>query len=128
MEHGFLFDHEHKLSGRSRKASPQSTPASFSTHVRPFSLKQQDSGSKHLNAIMFRGFRGGASLCPGRHFATSEILLLATLLLRFDIKPAGRKPWVLPSTAKSSKTEAMEQPDDDVSIELVPRPKAGGKT
>lgn len=89
-------------------------------------VKQQ---GRRFNPVAFRGFGGGVTLCPGRHFATSEILLLATLsLLRFDVRPADRKPWVLPSTAKSSQAEAMEQPDDDVKIELVPRPEAGGKT
>ena len=66
-------------------------------------------------------------MCPGRHFATSEILLLATLLLlRFDIRPRNN-PWVLPSTVKSSQAEAMEQPDDDIQIEIVPRPEASDK-
>lgn len=84
-------------------------------------------------AAAFRGFGGGVTLCPGRHFATSEILLLATsLLLRFDMKPAGREEkdgsWgPVPSTDKSSQAEAMEQPDEDVKVELVPRADAEGK-
>ncbi|KAI1658736.1 putative 25-hydroxycholesterol 7-alpha-hydroxylase [Daldinia decipiens] len=86
-------------------------------------------GENRINAVAFRGFGGGTTLCPGRHFATSEILLLTTmLLLRFDIQPADGKPWVLPSTAKSSQAEAMEQPDDDISIKLIPRPEASGRT
>lgn len=72
-------------------------------------------------AAAFRGFGGGITLCPGRHFATSEILLLATsLLLRFDLRPVdegrgGKQAtgWVLPSTDKSSQAEAMEQPDGE---------------
>ncbi len=85
-------------------------------------------GGKRPNPIAFRGFGGGTTLCPGRHFATSEILLLATLLLlRFEIRPADGMSWVLPSTAKSSQAEAMEQPDDDMKIELVPRPEASGR-
>ncbi|KAI2472350.1 putative 25-hydroxycholesterol 7-alpha-hydroxylase [Annulohypoxylon bovei var. microspora] len=110
-----------------------SNPAVWGENVDEFYhkrfMKQESSSKKRLSSIAFRGFGGGTTLCPGRHFATSEILLLATLLLlRFDIKPAGGAPWVLPSTAKSSQAEAMEQPDDDINIELVPRPEASGKT
>ncbi|KAI0005246.1 putative 25-hydroxycholesterol 7-alpha-hydroxylase [Xylariaceae sp. FL0662B] len=110
-----------------------SNPAVWGENVDQFYhkrfMKQRGGGNKRLSAVAFRGFGGGTTLCPGRHFATSEILLLAALLLlRFDIEPAGGSPWVLPSTAKSSQAEAMEQPDDDIDIVLVPRAEAGGKT
>lgn len=61
-------------------------------------------------------------LCPGRHFATSEMLLLTTLLLvRFNLQPVvegqERGAWSLvPTTDKSSQAEAMEQPDEDVQV------------
>lgn len=88
-------------------------------------VKQQ--GGKRLNPIAFRGFGGGTTMCPGRHFATSEILLLTALLvLRFDIRPKTGK-WVLPTTVNSSQAEAMEQPDEDIEIEFVPRAEAKGK-
>ncbi|OTA98758.1 hypothetical protein M426DRAFT_44145, partial [Hypoxylon sp. CI-4A] len=91
--------------------------------------KQQDGNNKRLSAVAFRGFGGGTTLCPGRHFATSEILLLATLLLlRFDIEPVGGTSWVIPSNAKPSQAEAMEKTDDDIEIRLVPRPEASDKT
>ncbi|KAK9418585.1 putative Cytochrome P450 [Seiridium unicorne] len=90
---------------------------------------KQQGDSKSLTAIAFRGFGGCTTLCPGRHFATSEIPLLATmLLLRFNVQPADGMPWVLPSTANSSQAEAMEQPDKDINIKLVPRPEANGRT
>lgn len=78
-------------------------------------------GSRSFDPVAFRGFGGGVTLCPGRHFATSEILLLTTLLLlRFEIRPKNGT-WKVPSTAKSSQAEAVEQPDYDVEIEVVPR-------
>ncbi|ROW04786.1 hypothetical protein VMCG_04891 [Cytospora schulzeri] len=109
-----------------------SNPAVWGENVDEFYhkrfLKQQPGTGKRLNPVAFRGFGGGATLCPGRHFATSEILLLVTmLLLRFDVRPANKMPWVLPSTAKSSEAEAVEQPDDDIEVELVPRPEARGR-
>lgn len=107
-----------------------SNPEVWSENVREFNHKRFIKGSdKRVNPAAFRGFGGGTTMCPGFHFATSEILLLATLLLlRFDVRPAGGRPWVLPTTARSSQAEAMEQPDDDVDVELVPRPKASGRT
>lgn len=89
-------------------------------------LKQQ--GQPRPNPVAFRGFGGGTTLCPGRNFATSEILLLAALLLlRFDVRPAEGE-WVVPSTAKSSQAEAVEQPDEDVEVVFVPRPEVAGRT
>ncbi|KEY73661.1 hypothetical protein S7711_07708 [Stachybotrys chartarum IBT 7711] len=81
---------------------------------------------KRPNPIAFRGFGGGTTLCPGRHFATAEILLFAAfLIMRFDMQPVAGQ-WILPTTDKSSQAEAMEQPDEDVQVKLVPRP-GGGK-
>ncbi|KAF2245790.1 hypothetical protein BU26DRAFT_568334 [Trematosphaeria pertusa] len=45
---------------------------------------------KTLNPAAFRAFGGGATLCPGRHFATTEILAAAAMLIaRFEMEPAG---------------------------------------
>jgi len=80
------------------------------------------------NPVAFRGFGGGTTLCPGRHFATSEILVFtAMLLLQFDLVPitttggGDLHSWILPSTRNSSQAEAMEQPDHDIDIQLCPR-------
>ncbi|KAK3324471.1 cytochrome P450 [Cercophora scortea] len=84
-------------------------------------------GDPQPNAAAFRGFGGGTTLCPGRHFATTEILVLtAMLLLRFDLVPLSGR-WVLPSTKNSSQAEAMEQPDYDIDIQLRPRSGAEKK-
>ncbi|KAI0204654.1 cytochrome P450 [Astrocystis sublimbata] len=80
-------------------------------------------GAKRHNPVAFRGFGGGTTLCPGRHFATTSILLFATLLiLRFDIKLADSlTQWPMPPTDKSSQAAAMDQPGHDISIKLSPR-------
>lgn len=97
-------------------------------HERFLKHKQDGGARPRPNPVAFRGFGGGTTLCPGRHFATSEILLLAAmLLLRFDVRPAEGE-WVVPSTANSSQAEAVEQPDDDVEVVFVPRPEAAGRT
>jgi cytochrome P450 len=44
--------------------------------------------SSRIHPAVFRGFGGGVSLCPGRHFAQMEILgLCAVLAMGFDLEP-----------------------------------------
>ncbi|KAI1369911.1 cytochrome P450 [Xylaria arbuscula] len=44
-------------------------------------------GQKQIHPAAFRAFGGGKTLCPGRHFAMSEILsLVALVVLVFDIR------------------------------------------
>lgn len=101
-----------------------SNPAEWGSNVKEFDYKRfakTEKAEKRINPVAFRGFGGGTTLCPGRHFATSEILLLAALLLlRFNVQPKDGR-WVRPSTAKSSHAEAMEQPDEDIEIKIIPR-------
>lgn len=100
-------------------------PDVWGNNVEDFDHKRFIKGQ--WNRVAFRGFGGGATLCPGRHFATSEILLLTTLLLlRFDVWPT--KPWRIPSTVKSSQAEAVDQPDEDIEVQITPRVEARGKT
>lgn len=82
-------------------------------------------GVKRVNPVAFRGFGGGTTLCPGRHFASTEVLMFAALVvLRFDLKPVDGK-WTKPTTANSSVVNAMPVPDSDIDIQLTPR---DGKT
>ncbi|GAP85101.1 putative cytochrome p450 oxidoreductase [Rosellinia necatrix] len=79
-------------------------------------------GQKRHNPVAFRGFGGGTTLCPGRHFATTEILLFAAVVtLRFEVIPKAAQ-WPLPTTAKSSQAAALDQPDYDIDVELKLRP------
>ncbi|PNY26855.1 Bifunctional P450/NADPH-P450 reductase [Tolypocladium capitatum] len=59
-------------------------PQRFLTH-------KASSGGIHPAA--FRGFGGGKTMCPGRHFATNEILSFAALIVHaFDMSGGGRVP------------------------------------
>jgi cytochrome P450 len=43
-----------------------------------------------IHPAAFRGFGGGKTLCPGRHFATNEILLFAALIVHgFEMTSLG---------------------------------------
>ncbi|KAI1842896.1 hypothetical protein JX266_010914 [Neoarthrinium moseri] len=74
--------------------------------------------TKH-NPVAFRAFGGGSTLCPGRHFATTEILAFASIiLLRFDIKPV-KGPW---DTKLYKETNAAFRiPNHDIDVELFLR-------
>lgn len=73
----------------------------------------------------YRPFGEGHTLCPGRHFATTEILAFATLvMLRFEISPGanGRGQWPSRLTIeKSPMVAAFPIPDDHVPVEIRPR-------
>ncbi|KAI1084146.1 cytochrome P450 [Whalleya microplaca] len=53
-------------------------------------------GRRKPNRVAFRAFGSGHVLCPGRHFASTEIMALAALLaLKFDVLPVAGK-WIEP--------------------------------
>ena len=52
--------------------------------------------AKKIHSGAFRGFGGGANLCPGKNFATIEVVALVTMFaLRYDIRPASGQ-WLDP--------------------------------
>ncbi|CAN8104370.1 unnamed protein product [Discula destructiva] len=78
-------------------------------------------GKKRLNRVAFRAFGSGHVLCPGRHFASTEIMALAALVaLQFDVVPVGGK-WVDPTWENSPLQSGFAVPDEDIEVELRPR-------
>jgi cytochrome P450 len=76
---------------------------------------------KKPNRVAFSVFGGGHILCPGRHFASNEILVFAALMvLRFDIVPVGGK-WIEPVCDNTPAQSGFPVPDEDIEIELCPR-------
>ncbi|KAK7754962.1 hypothetical protein SLS62_003046 [Diatrype stigma] len=83
-------------------------------------LKAAKTGDTRHPAAAFRGFGGGHVLCPGRHFASTEVMaLIALLLVRFDVRPVGGE-WVQPRK-DSVMDRACPLPKDDVEVVLTPR-------
>ncbi|KAF2009352.1 cytochrome P450 [Aaosphaeria arxii CBS 175.79] len=69
----------------------------------------------------FRGFGGGQQMCPGRHFAVTEILsLVALMVLRLDIIPVNDGQWP-PMDINSAKGSAVIIPDDKLDVYFVLR-------
>lgn len=83
-------------------------------------LKGAKDGESRYSAAAFRGFGGGHVLCPGRHFASTEVLaLLALLLVRFDVHPVEGE-WIQPEK-DSVMDRACPLPKCDVRVELIPK-------
>ncbi|SPQ20747.1 b4576777-2013-4262-b571-3b18ab8788b6 [Thermothielavioides terrestris] len=73
------------------------------------------------NRVAFRAFGGGHVLCPGRHFAATEILSLAALLaLQFDVVPTAGA-WAEPTWHNSPSQAGFPVIDQDIPVELRPR-------
>ncbi|KUI54984.1 25-hydroxycholesterol 7-alpha-hydroxylase [Cytospora mali] len=85
---------------------------------RRFLASEKDSRPRD---VCFRAFGGGKTLCPGRHFATNEILAVVALwIARFDMRPVDGE-WKMPTTAKTNVAAAIMGPDEDVQVEIATR-------
>lgn len=80
-----------------------------------------NSSGRRPDPVAFRGFGGGKLLCPGRHFASTQILAFAVLMIiRFDVRPIGGK-WFCPKTDKAPAWATIPAPDSDIEVEIIPR-------
>jgi cytochrome P450 len=74
-----------------------------------------------IPANAFRGFGGGANLCPGKSFAIAEITsLVAMLVMRVDLKPAGGR-WKEPGQDASNMARENPPPLRKVMVDVGPR-------
>ena len=78
---------------------------------------------KRPSATAFRAFGGGTTLCPGRHFATTEILAVVTMfVMRYDMTPTkGGGEWSMPTTERTKQAAIILEPDHDVEVEVSAR-------
>jgi cytochrome P450 len=75
---------------------------------------------KRPSPVAFRGFGGGSTLCPGRHFVTTEVLaFVALMIVRFDIEPSSGS-WKCPKTDKAGMQGTIAPPNDDVEVRISP--------
>ena len=103
-----------------------SDPASWGPDAAHFNhkrfLKGGSGGSKLPSPVAFRAFGGGSTLCPGRHFATTELMALATMLIaRFDVAPVGGKGWPDPDVRNVKLWSQIVEPDNDFEVEVTER-------
>ncbi|KAF2725188.1 cytochrome P450 [Polychaeton citri CBS 116435] len=80
--------------------------------------------SRKVHPGAFRAFGSGINLCPGRHFAQTEIAALTALMvLQFDLKDAlTRGPYKPPKFEPSKVFHGVVRPDKDVEVTVTRRP------
>jgi cytochrome P450 len=87
-------------------------------------IRKPGEGQKMPSRIAFRAFGGGHDLCPGRHFASTEILVFAALLvLQYDLVPLQGK-WTEPKCDNTPAQSAFPIPDGglaELEVEFRPR-------
>jgi cytochrome P450 len=86
-------------------------------------INQSDSRKK---ANGFLSFGTSPHVCPGRHFATGEILaLIAMLVLRYDIVPLGGV-WKEPRANKTAITSSTRPPAEEFKVVATARRQYDG--
>ncbi|KAF2155877.1 putative cytochrome P450 [Myriangium duriaei CBS 260.36] len=71
--------------------------------------------------VCFRAFGGGKTLCPGRHFATNEVLgFVAAFIARLDMIPVAGE-WRLPAADKTNLATVIMEPDHDIKVQIKTR-------
>lgn len=85
------------------------------------SMSTAPRNSKTPPAAAFRAFGGGSTLCPGRHFATNEVLAVVTMfIMRFDMEPLDGT-WTLPTSNNTNVASVVMEPDSDVEVTISER-------
>jgi len=85
----------------------------------PYRFLRSDSGEKQHPAA-FQAWGGGHSLCPGRHFASTEILaVVAVFVLRYELDPVdGVWPLV---ESKGNLVSGITDPKRDIEVYVSTR-------
>ncbi|KAH7030234.1 putative cytochrome P450 [Macrophomina phaseolina] len=97
-------------------------------NARRFARNGEGSGGGKKKMPGFLAFGISPSLCPGRHFATGEVLaLVAMLLLRFDVVPAGGQGWEVGREAQASVAASFDLPAEAFRVRFEARKEYEGK-
>jgi cytochrome P450 len=79
----------------------------------------EESSSARLRKTAYFPFGGGRELCPGRYFATTEVLgTMAVLVLGFDIRAVDGGPLKQPMFGPSKITAATARPHPDSDLRV----------
>ena len=114
------------LKADSSAFSSSSSLASLGNESSTASAEERPNTGAALKKASFRAFGGGATLCPGRHFATSSILAVVSMLvMRFDITPVSGK-WGEMKQAGDRLASTLPPPARDIRVVIKERAMQGG--
>ena len=100
-------------------------PHTLSMNSRPASMRKVKNGA-------FRAFGGGATLCPGRHFATDELVAATAMFMsRFELEPVSgtggvdggqtAAGWKEPKPEGNRLASSIPQPSTDIKVKVRAR-------
>jgi cytochrome P450 len=90
-------------------------------HTRFLKTKILTKEQKTRRAAAFRPFGGGNTLCPGRHFASYEVLtFVGSILLGFDVTPTT-ETFEVPQMDRSKLPLTSLKPAGDIKVNLARR-------
>ena len=102
-------------------ASMHADPALWGTDVKDFNPRRFMKGEATHRPGAFRSFGGGASLCPGRHFALIEIVSTAAMfVMRYDMKPRDGG-WKEPKTEGNDVVSSISPPTSRLDVAITTR-------
>ena len=78
-------------------------------------LNRRAKGAKQP-ASAYRAFGSGDAVCPGRFFATNEIItILVIMVLKYDLSPGSEERWVMPKSHPHITTSILT-PTKDIKV------------
>lgn len=78
---------------------------------------------KRSSGACYRPFGGGATLCPGRHFASSEVLgVSAMMIYKYELTPVSGM-WTSPIPHQMSLATSIFPPKTDIEVRVSVRPE-----
>ncbi|KAI9676944.1 MAG: hypothetical protein M1817_006783 [Caeruleum heppii] len=84
-------------------------------------LPKQEKQKDRKSATSYMSFGASPNICPGRHFASGEILaLVAMMLMRYDVTP-GRGRWDRPKLNPRAMAASITPPVEAFSVRVSPR-------
>ena len=103
-------------------ASMHADPALWGADVKDFNPRRFTKGAATHRPGAFRTFGGGASLCPGRHFALVEIVSTAAMFaMRYDMKPSGGGTWKEPKMEGNDVVCSIAPPTSRLDVDITTR-------
>lgn len=96
-------------------------PEIWGPDVKNFNPQRFLKGAPKRHPAAFRVFGGGATFCPGRHFAGAELIsFVAMFIMRFDLTPINWGWRKLPP-ARSNPMHSIPSPASDIKVRVKTR-------